>query len=540
MSMRRYVPDNSRRASGPGKQPQPQALQPPMENVANSNGGREQSAEVPVKERGSESKSQSETESESESEPESKSVSVSVSHQQQAETGRTRTVFTSEELAAMSREDLVQAMTTLQQHEIKEKTEEELRNRTLVEQPNANSNAPAPVNLSQGERHNAEMALTRNVLRRLGGFKDGNSVRPTVRDANGVVQYWTTNEHKVKVLTPAWEEGFEANMEVWKGEFLSACRVESNMPALAQDYLKTVPDATLLKALRDGAWKTYSANGKKATQGTFEQSRATKNKNNRENGRRNTKAVQRAAASKGTCVDSSLPDFAFLYRPRAQSLSVADRYDANREIVLVPSFISDEALKIKESLDLKIGSKSTKTVEYVKVNEPVPKLGRHTWPGWGISEEWKRNNPLEYKKSISLIDPGRTDIPDITELTRIYNAPRRKYLTSIPPGVQLPEDHAATAPDAPTAPTPPRVFGLPIYPEILEHDQNPVAGPSTLGLKRTVEGRDTVPKRRKKEASVKPRRSSRLQKSEMNEREEIESTHEGAGIPKLVLKISRK
>ncbi|KDN34318.1 hypothetical protein RSAG8_12583, partial [Rhizoctonia solani AG-8 WAC10335] len=62
MSMRRYIPENSRRVSGVGMQSQPPPLLSPRENKANANGSKEQGAEA--------EKGDSESESESESKSE--------------------------------------------------------------------------------------------------------------------------------------------------------------------------------------------------------------------------------------------------------------------------------------------------------------------------------------------------------------------------------------------------------------------------------------------------------------------------------------
>ncbi|KDN34319.1 hypothetical protein RSAG8_12584, partial [Rhizoctonia solani AG-8 WAC10335] len=551
----------------------------------------------------------------------------------------------------MSHEDLVRNLKAVRWGQVDERVEE-TGGHTSTNQPSEDSTTPAPVNLSKQDCRNAELAHARRSFKTLADLKDGNAVGPTVRDANGVAQYWLTNGQGIKQLTPAWEEGFEANMKFWAEDFLHQCRVELEMPALVRDYLKTVTDEAFLKALKDGAWKTYSANAKKAACGTFEQSRETKNQNNRENSRRSTKATQRAKASQGTCVGTGLSDFAFLYRTRAQSLSVADKGNLSREVVLVPSYVSDEALTIKEALDLKVGSKSTKSLVYVKFNEPVPKLGGScTWPDWSISKAWKLGHPEEYKKSMHLIDPQRTVMPNVTEFTQLYKAPR-EYLPSIPSGVQLPEDdnrHSSTAAlahdghsatrsnhveDSPvtsetpvipgtneqfqvgevselplpppavpqlavevtnatdttntnttertnittnvvdvqkpspyelqlngghyvngefiaTPPTPDtsgdhmsaRLFGVTIDPKHLKQDQHVAVGPSTSPQKRTAEGSETMSKRRKKGASDQPpRRSTRLQISQMDEDADRDGKEAigGGGTEKIILKISRK
>ncbi|KDN35928.1 hypothetical protein RSAG8_11191, partial [Rhizoctonia solani AG-8 WAC10335] len=156
----------------------------------------------------------------SESEPEPEPESKSKSHRQQ-ELRETGTTFTSEEIDAMSREDLVRNLKALQQGRISDKVEEESRDRTSADQPQT-SNTSTPVNLSEQERRHAVVTHTRNSFCVITDMKDGNSVCPTIKDADGVIQYWTMNEHGIKILTPAWEEWYQANLKVWKGRFLSS------------------------------------------------------------------------------------------------------------------------------------------------------------------------------------------------------------------------------------------------------------------------------------------------------------------------------
>ncbi|EUC59170.1 hypothetical protein RSOL_299420, partial [Rhizoctonia solani AG-3 Rhs1AP] len=403
MSMRRYIPENSRR----GKQsqlPLPPPPPPPREDKTNADGSKEQGAEV--------GKRNSESESESEHAGEDSETNQSTRTSQGFK--RTGAAFTSDEIAAMSHEVLVRNLEATQRDERIEET----RDHTSTDQPSETPTTAAPANPSNQNHRSMELAHARRSLKSLADLKDGNVVGPTVRDANGVAQYWTTNNQGVKRLTPAWEEDFEINMKFWGEDFLRRCRVEQEMPALGRDYLKTVTDEAFLKALKEGAWRSYAANAKLAARGALEQSREAKNQNNRANGRRGTKATQHAKASQGTCVDSGLPDFSFLYRPRAQSLPVANKDNSGQEVVLVPSYLSDAALVIKEALDSKTGSRSKKSLVYIKFDEPLPKLD-------------------EYKKSMHLIDPLCTIVPNVTEFTQLYSLPR-EYLPSIPSGVKLP------------------------------------------------------------------------------------------------------
>ncbi|KAG8708861.1 hypothetical protein FRC11_006111 [Ceratobasidium sp. 423] len=151
-------------------------------------------------------------------------------------------------------------------------------------------------------------------------------------------------------------------------------------------------------------------------------------------------------ASQGTCIDSKLVDFKFLYQPRVQSPLICNLHDSDREIVLVPSFVSDKVLMIKTSLDLKAVSLSktmnskSKSLVYVKVNEPVTKLNGNQWPEWGISKAWKEAHLQEYNKYFTLINPERTIMPNVTEFTKCYKAQPRQFLESMPPQAELLED----------------------------------------------------------------------------------------------------
>jgi hypothetical protein len=122
-------------------------------------------------------------------------------------------------------------------------------------------------------------------------MKEG-KVRPTVRDANNIIQYWTKNKQGINQLTPAWGEGFAANMRVWKKEYISQVRVESEMDALSRDYLRTVPDDEFLQALEKGVWKTYSEYARKQARGILEDSQAVKRYNNRRNERKSTVSIK--------------------------------------------------------------------------------------------------------------------------------------------------------------------------------------------------------------------------------------------------------
>ncbi|EUC60786.1 hypothetical protein RSOL_365280, partial [Rhizoctonia solani AG-3 Rhs1AP] len=478
MGRSRYIPESSRRVDGIRKPLQPQGLQSRKENVANSDDMNASAPSAEAEEYGSVSLSEPEPEpepeSELESEPEPEPSLESKSSQVHRQTA---TTFSSEEIDAMPCEDLVRNFKAFQQAIIGDKTEEESSDRTSTNQAQS-SNNPAPVNLSEQERHLALVTHTRKSFCIITDMKDGSVVRAMNKDADGVIQYWTTNEHGIKILTPAWEAGFHVNWKVWGERFLNQCRAEEEMPDLARDYLKTVPDATFLKTLKDVAWKTYAACGRQAAQGTLEQSQAAKKQKNRQNNRIRTKAIQRARASQGTCVDSGLPEFEFLYRPRAQSLPVPDTSNSSQEVVRVPSFISDQALAIKQSLDLKAGSKSSKPLVYVKVDVPVTQLdSNHVWPEWAISETWKQSHSDEYNKSMHLIDPDRTVMPDVSALTNRYKAPLRTYLPAMPPGMELPDNHSHQS----RTPAPVHEEGLepPVNLPLPERPSSPVAPVST-------------------------------------------------------------
>lgn len=131
-------------------------------------------------------------------------------------------------------------------------------------------------------------------------------------------------------------------------------------------------------------------------------------------------------------------------------------------------------MAIKESLDLKAGSKSIKPLVYVKVNIPVTKLdGKYTWPDWAISKSWKQVNVEEYNRSKHLIDPDCTVMPNISAFTERYKAQPRTYLPSIPPGVRLPDGYSYWS----TTPAP--VSGGNSGPSLdLPHtEQSPSSGP---------------------------------------------------------------
>ncbi|CAE6494547.1 unnamed protein product, partial [Rhizoctonia solani] len=427
--MRRFVPGNSRRVDRPRSQSRPP--RPPGEINVDDDGQKEQSV-----------REVENSDSELDSGHQSKELEVDEAPRpkQGHRLRRTRAVFTSDEIAKMSHEELVQSLKDIQRGDVSNELAGGSEDLTLADQPNT---AVVPGNLdTQGLAH-ALKKHCRDTFRTTTGMSDGNGVRLTVRDAQGVVQYWTTNSHGVKELTPSWGETFEANRKAWGAEYLRQFRVESDMPALNRAYLKTVPDKEIFEVLKRGVWRSYSDIAKKMENGTFDQSQAAKRSNNRENGRRSTKAAQRTKASQDTCVDNKLADFKFLYRPRAQSPPVADTLDSSREIVLVPSFVADEVLTIKDSLDARAASLSkgtsskVKSLVYVKVDGPVPKLDGEQWPDWAIGKTWKEDHPNDYSKSINFIDPTRTIMPNIAELTGRYKTQPRQFLDSMPAGAQL-------------------------------------------------------------------------------------------------------
>ncbi|KAG8756519.1 hypothetical protein FRC11_005269, partial [Ceratobasidium sp. 423] len=257
---------------------------------------------------------------------------------------RTGVAFTSDELAAMSKEELVQSLKDAQRGDISgcDEPRRGSRGLTATDQPSATVNAPAALshNISKQELKNIVEKHCRQSFLTLTGRKDGRMC-PTVRDSKGFIEYWTPNEHNIKEFTLAWENGFEENVKVWGPEFLRQCRVELEMPPLGREYLKTAPDV-FINTLENGAWKTYPGFAKQEVRGMFEQSRDAKRFNNRGNERKNTKAAQRTKASRGTCIDSKLSEFKFLYQPRAQLPPIRDLNDSDREIVLVPFFVSGE------------------------------------------------------------------------------------------------------------------------------------------------------------------------------------------------------
>ncbi|CCO36987.1 hypothetical protein BN14_11136 [Rhizoctonia solani AG-1 IB] len=414
----RFIPGNSRRVAGPGVQSRPP--QPPEGSNMDRNGQNELELEK------------------SNSDPNSVrvpgiSADVEMDEAHRPEQGlgmrRTGAAFTSDELKNMTHEDLIKNLKDAQRGKIINKPQEGSGDITVADPPSMTTEAPVAHNLNAQERKKAVMAKA------LSHLLSGNN--------------WHERGESINQLTPAWGEGFAANMRVWKKEYISQVRVESEMDALSRDYLRTVPDDEFLQALEKGVWKTYLEYARKQARGILEDSQAVKRYNNRRNERKSTKATQRIKANKDTCVDSKSSDFKFLYQPRAQSPPVRDRDDKDREIVLVPSFVSDKLLAIKASLDVKASlvskSSESKRVVYVKVDEPITKLDGEQWPAWAINKDWRRDHPEEYEKHIHLIDHTRSVMPNVGEFTNRYKAPRRQFLDHMPPGADLLEDDRRSA-----------------------------------------------------------------------------------------------
>ena len=98
------------------------------------------------------------------------------------------------------------------------------------------------------------------------------------------------------------------------------------------------------------------------------------------------------------------------------------------------------SLNAKAVLLSKANNSESKSVVYIKVDQPITKLNGEQWPEWAISEDWKDNNPQDYNKSIHLINHECLIMPDVTEFTKHYKASQCKFLKSMPPGADLLED----------------------------------------------------------------------------------------------------
>ncbi|KAG8745236.1 hypothetical protein FRC11_013155, partial [Ceratobasidium sp. 423] len=187
----------------------------------------------------------------------------------------TGAAFTSNEIAKMSHNELVQSLKDAQHGKISNKPHGGSGNLTAANQPSATTNTLVAHNLTKQELKNAVKKHCWQSFQMLTGMKD-RQVCQTVKDTKGVIQYWTPNEHSINQLTPAWENGFLANMKVWKKEFLQQCRVESEMPPLAREYLKTASNEVLISTLEKGVWKMYLGYVKKEAEGTCEQKQVEK------------------------------------------------------------------------------------------------------------------------------------------------------------------------------------------------------------------------------------------------------------------------
>ncbi|CAE6358925.1 unnamed protein product [Rhizoctonia solani] len=293
--MRRFVPGNSRRVDAPGDQSHP----PQSPGGSNVDRDTQKERDVLV------GKSDSESDS-VDTRNKSKDLEAEEAPHPKRGLRRTGGAFTSDELARMSREDLVQGLKNAQRGEISNTSQGGSNELTTTDQASTTTDTLVAHNLSKQDRKKAINKHSRESFQAITGMKDGR-IRPTVRDANGVIQYWTKNEHGINQLTPAWGEGFAANMRVWKKDFIHQVRVESEMEALSRGYLKTVSDDEFVKALEKGVCKTYSGYAKKDARGILEESQAAK-RYNRKNERKSTKAVQRMKASEDTCVDSKLAE----------------------------------------------------------------------------------------------------------------------------------------------------------------------------------------------------------------------------------------